>query len=278
MSPTIHTAAFRYHHLPYTYEILQTKTVDELDHVLSAPDFGGASVTMPHKLGIGKFCDEITDQAKIIGAVNTLVVSNEDEQSKRKSVIGENTDWSGLVACIQAKGGDVVEHAKTGLVIGAGGASRAALYALHTLGVKDVFLFNRTRSKAEKIAQDFSPIFEINVLSDLAEFVRMPNSMVDIIIGTIPADQTSEDYFPVELFANGKGICVDMAYKPRLTNLLRSAGKALGWRTVTGVEVLLEQAFAQSHLWLGLPVPKDLMVEELERFGQRKVADTKERL
>jgi shikimate 5-dehydrogenase len=77
------------------------------------------------------------------------------------------------------------------------------------------------------------------------------------------------------MFANERGICVDMAYKPRSTPLLKAAGRAKGWKTVTGVEVLLEQAFDQSQLWLGLPAPKRVMVEELERADERKVTDTK---
>ena len=252
--------------------------MDELSYVISAPSFGGASVTMPHKLGIGRLCDTVTEQARVIGAVNTLIVSDGDELLKRRKVIGDNTDWSGLVACLQSRGEGVVEHAKTGLVIGAGGASRAALYALHKLGVGDIFLVNRTRSTAEKIARDFSPLFNIIVLSNLAEIDEMGNCRPDIIIGTIPADQTTVDDFPVELFSNEKGICVDMAYKPRLTNLLIAAGKFSGWLTVAGVEVLLEQAFDQNHLWLGLPVPKDFMIQALENYDQRNVTETKLRL
>lgn len=215
---------------------------------------------MPHKLSISTYCTEISSPAKIIGAINTLVVTY-DSKGERSGMRGENTDWSGLVSCLKTKGRGVLEGAKTGLVIGAGGASRAALYALYQIGIKNIFLVNRTSSTAEKIAQDFSGLFEITVLSSLKDVVIRPN----IIIGTIPADKTSVEDFPEGLFATEKGVCVDMAYKPRETPLLKVAKVRDGWVAVTGVEVLLEQAFDQSELWLGLPAPKEKMIRALEK-------------
>jgi len=274
MSPTIHLAAFHRHSLPHTYIIHQTPTVEELGPLISSPSFGGSSVTMPHKLKISKFCNTITDHAQIIGAVNTLIPTH-DPVSKRRKIVGENTDWSGLVQCLQAKGAGITENAKTGLVIGAGGASRAALYALHKSGVQDIYLINRTRATANKIASDYAPIFKITVLSTLSEVGRTEESRPDIIIGTIPADKTSVEDFPASLFKKEKGICVDMAYKPRETPLLKVAGKVKGWNTVTGVEVLLEQAFVQSELWLELQAPRKHMIEELEREDARRAAEVK---
>jgi shikimate 5-dehydrogenase len=174
MSPVIHTAAFRHHGLPYTYEIRQTSTVDELVPLISSSSFGGSSVTMPHKLQISKYCDETTDHAKRIGAVNTLIVS-QDPVSRQMKIVGDNTDWSGLVECVKVKGREVISFAKTGLVIGAGGASRAALYALYQSGVENIHLVNRTRATSEQIARDYSSLFSITVLSSLYE-VGKPSS------------------------------------------------------------------------------------------------------
>ncbi|KAH8712045.1 hypothetical protein GQ44DRAFT_762923 [Phaeosphaeriaceae sp. PMI808] len=273
MSPVIHGAVFKYHSLPHTYEILQTETVDELSQIISQPSFGGASVTMPHKLSIGKFCSSISSHAQRIGAINTLIPALPRDGSSKASIKGDNTDWSGLVSCLKANGTGFLEHATTGLVIGAGGASRAALYALFQLGVKNILLFNRTRSTAEKIAADYSSLFQISVLSNLAGLSE--GQRPDIIIGTIPADKTSMGYFPPFLFGREKGICVDMAYKPRETPLLISAAMHAGWLTVTGVEVLLEQAYVQSNLWLGLPAPKDFIARELQRVDEERRLEAK---
>lgn len=227
---------------------------------------------MPHKLNISTYCSSVSEHVKAIGAVNTLVV-----EENGKGIRGENTDWSGLVSILKSKGEGIVESAKTGLVIGAGGASRAALYALSKLGIKDIYLVNRTRATAEKIASDFAELFKIKVFSNLDEISGLEErKRPEIIIGTIPADKTTMEYFPRGLFENEKkkGICVDMAYKPRETPLLKVASTFDGWKTATGVEVLLEQAFEQSELWLGLPAPKEVMVSELEAHDRRKAEES----
>jgi shikimate-5-dehydrogenase len=272
MSPIIHSAAFNFHSLPHTYTIHQTPTITPLAPLITSPAFGGASVTMPHKLNISTYCSSVSEHVKAIGAVNTLIVE------RGGGIKGENTDWSGLVSILRAKGEGIVEKAKTGLVIGAGGASRAALYALYKLGIKDIYLVNRTRATAEKIALDFSSLFMIRVFSNLDEISGLEEKQrPEIIIGTIPADKTTMEYFPRGLFGNEemKGVCIDMAYKPRETPLLKVAGTIQRWRTVTGVEVLLEQAFEQSELWLGLPAPKEVMVRELEAHDRRKAEESR---
>ena len=271
MSPVIHGAAFKHHGLPHTYEILQTQTVDELLPLIESPDFGGASVTMPHKLTIRQYCSSVSPHAKTIGAINTLVVVPPTQVSDQWGIKGDNTDWSGLVACLKSKGGDAIEDATTGLVIGAGGAARAALYALYQLGIKNILLVNRTRSKAEKIATDYSSTFEITVLPTLARLSEMQRP--DIIISTIPADKITTEYFPASLFGKKIGVCVDMAYKPRETPLLKVAEEHKGWATVSGAEVLLEQAFDQSQLWLGLPAPREFMANELRRDDEKRAAE-----
>lgn len=267
MSPVIHTAAFEHHRLPYTYTIHETPTVDSLSDIISLPSFGGASVTMPHKIYINKFCNSISEHAKAIGAINTLLASS--LSCGTRMIMGENTDWSGLVECLKVKAADIIESATTGLVIGAGGAARAALYALYQCGIKNIYLVNRTRSNADDVARHYAPLFSITVLSSLSEIAGYGISKPDVIIGTIAADRTCEEDFPDCLFAREKGVCVDMSYKPRMTPLLEKARAKKGWKTVTGVEVLLEQGFLQSELWLDLPAPKEVMIRELERHDQR---------
>lgn len=261
MSPTIHLAGFCHYSLPHTYEIHQTETVDELSSLVSSSNFGGASVTMPHKLAIGKFCSTITEHARVIGAVNTLI--REDETNTRLE--GDNTDWTGLVEILRQKSIDASNEQEAGLVIGACGASRAALYAMYQTGLKTIYLFNRTKSRAEDIARDFAALFEIIILDNLEDFSSHVYTAPDVIIGTIPAEyyMTSEK-FPPALFVKPHGICVDMSYKPRHTPLLGAALRSgQCWATVTGIEVLLEQAFDQFELWTGEKAPKAVMREAL---------------
>jgi len=256
-SPLIHATGFRHYGLPHTYDIREPVLVDEVAPLIADDFFGGASVTMPHKLAVHKFCEQQTVHAKRIGAINTLIVRH-DEHGQRY-LLGENTDWSGLYSIITQGAKSSQKQTQTGLVLGAGGASRAALYALFQAGVTDIALVNRTRANAEKLASHFSSIFHVKVFSTVQDLDTQP----DIIIGTIPADRTQRSDFEV-LFkdASKPGLCIDMAYKPRRTPLLATAEES-GWETVPGVEVLLHQAFAQFELWTGLEAPRTKMLEAL---------------
>ncbi|KAL4866121.1 hypothetical protein BDV12DRAFT_210665 [Aspergillus spectabilis] len=266
ISPTIHNAGFAHDNLPHTYTIHELSAVDSILPLMKDPLFGGASVTMPHKLHVSKFCTEISETARAIGAINTLVVyERESDTGRRKRVIsGDNTDWSGLYAIIKKyieekreRQGETTK-VKTGLVIGAGGASRAALYALYRAGIQQIYLVNRTLSTAEKVRDDYRTLFDIAVLRSLPSLPSLP----EIIIGTVPAETTTETQF--ESLFQGQGLCIDMSYKPPQTPLLAVAQRCKGWTTVTGVEVLLAQAFDQYGLWTGLEPPKREMIEAVE--------------
>ncbi|OJJ00772.1 hypothetical protein ASPVEDRAFT_128860 [Aspergillus versicolor CBS 583.65] len=263
ISPTIHNTGFTHHALPHTYTIRESASIDEVGRLIHAQSFGGASVTMPHKLQVHKFCTEVSETAKAIGAINTLIPTGHEHGNS--SIIGDNTDWSGLYAIIMKytktspDGEGQGKSLKAGLVIGAGGASRAALYAMFKAGVQHIYLVNRTQSIAENVRDDFRCSFNITVIPDLSESSR-PESP-DIIIATVPAETTSEEQFGSLFKDRSEGLCIDMSYKPRQTPLLTVAQRHSGWATVTGVEVLLAQAFDQFKLWTGLEPPREEMIE-----------------
>ncbi|OJJ61438.1 hypothetical protein ASPSYDRAFT_87982 [Aspergillus sydowii CBS 593.65] len=262
ISPTIHNTGFTHHALPYTYTIRESASIDEVASLIHEPSFGGASVTMPHKLQVHKFCTEVSETARAIGAINTLIPTHND--SGKRGIIGDNTDWSGLYAIIMkyttsTNGQGQGKSLNAGLVIGAGGASRAALYAMYKAGVNHVCLVNRTQSVAEKVRDDFKDLFDITVIPDLSE--SSPLESPDVIIGTVPAETTSEEQFGTLFKARSRGLCIDMSYKPRQTPLLTVAQRHEGWAAVTGVEVLLAQAFDQFELWTGLEPPREAMIE-----------------
>lgn len=260
ISPTIHNAGFRHYGLPYTYDIRESQSIDDVKGLITDDRFGGSSVTMPHKLQVHKFCTEQTETARLIGAINTLVIKCSGD---KRSITGDNTDWSGLHSIITSYA-ESVEQPKVGLVIGAGGAARAALYAMHRAGCQSIYVVNRTLANAEKVKEDFKATFEINVLPSLKDLPQKP----DVIIGTIPADATNEEQF-ASIFGS-RGLCIEMAYKPRQTPLLTMAQKHEHWHTVTGVEVLLEQAYDQFRLWTEREPPKEQMMEAVALHEREK--------
>ncbi|KAH8996222.1 Pentafunctional AroM protein [Lactarius akahatsu] len=247
MSPTLHNTAFKLLGLPHSYERLQTEDVNhEVRFTLTVPDFGGASVTIPFKRDIIAHLDQLSPEAKAIGAVNTIIPRAKDGS---QILFGDNTDWIGIRNVVRDRLPSSVRKVDSALVIGAGGTARAAIYALHSLGATRIYLFNRTRRSAEGI-------------------VVAPS----VIVSTVPASATTTNegvpnalLLPSALFSAEAGVVVDMAYKPAETPLLKLAKTAVPadrtWRTVAGIEVLLEQGFQQFELWTGRTCPRSAVAK-----------------
>ena len=267
-SPTLHNTGFETLGLPHEYETFETKEVgEEIKAAITAPEFGGASVTIPFKLDVIPLLDSLSPEAKTIGAVNTIIPVVKPDGSK--SLHGDNTDWRGIREAILSKLPTRVTQPGAGLIIGAGGTSRAAIYALQSLGTKKIYLFNRTRSSAQALVDAF-PDAKIDLVESLGSWSGTPPT---IVVSTVPAQATSTEqdvtgsvYLPESIFEAHSGIVVDMAYKPAETPLLtlaKTVGK--GWQIVRGVEVLLEQGYCQFELWTERRAPKKVMAEAVLR-------------
>jgi pentafunctional AROM polypeptide len=258
MSPTLHNTGFQVLGLPHRYGLLECHMVEYAeDAILKDPNFGGASVTIPHKVAIMKYLDEVTENAKVIGAVNTIYVRDTIAQDgeKKREFIGENTDYIGMKRRIQSLMLDISNPPEEGLVIGGGGTARAALYTLQKIGVKKIYLWNRTISKAHDLQKAFEGIIDVQAIDSLDAKIEP-----GIIISTVPADSGIE--LPEHLYGGIKGIICDMAYKPRRTKLLLQAERK-GWSCVEGIEVLISQGIAQFEIWTGKRAPVDKIEEEV---------------
>ncbi|KAF9653571.1 aromatic amino acid family biosynthesis-like protein [Thelephora ganbajun] len=263
-SPTLHNTGFETLGLPHKYEILETKEVGEqIKAAITAPEFGGASVTIPFKLDVIPLLDSLSPEAKLIGAVNTIVPVVKPDGSK--TLHGDNTDWRGIREAILSKLPTKITQPGAGLIIGAGGTSRAAIYALQSLGTKKIYLFNRTRSSAQALVDAF-PDAKVELVENLGNW---SGPSPTIVVSTVPAQATSIEqnvaesmYLPESVFEAHSGVVVDMAYKPAETPLLtlaKTVGK--GWQCVKGVEVLLEQGYVQFELWTGRRAPREVIAE-----------------
>ncbi|KAF7795466.1 hypothetical protein EIP86_006627 [Pleurotus ostreatoroseus] len=272
MSPMLHNTAYKVLGLPHKYELLETKTVgEEIKAALASPDFGGASVTIPFKLDVIPLLDSLSPHAEAIGAVNTIVPLRREDGTV--ALYGENTDWLGIRECIVARLPATSARPKAALVIGAGGTARAAIYALSKIGVRTIYLFNRTRASAEALVQAF-PNVDVRIIDRLGAW---PVDAPTVIVSTVPASATTLDgtsldalYLPAEIFAkDSEGVVVDMAYRPALTPLLQLAGNvAKGWKCVRGLDVLLEQGYAQFFLWTNRQCPKRAVAEVVQKAYQ----------
>lgn len=259
--PALHNVAFRELGLPHHYSIYQSEVVDEsVRELIGQPNFGGASITFPHKLQIAKFLDSVSLCAQQIGAVNPVLVK--ENKAGSRLLIGDNADWIGIKSCIEVSGLHIPLNG-TAVILGAGGAARAAVYTLQKLGVSEVFIVNRTRSRAEAIATDF-PAMKFHMCTSLTELCQSGTPNVSIVIGCVPADDLTEKDVPDELYSGMKsGVLVEMAYRPQTTALMQVARRHEGWKVFGGVDVLKEQAYEQFALWTGRRAPKSVMVDAM---------------
>ena len=274
MSPTLHNAGFDILGLPHHYQLLETQELGhEIKAAISAPDFGGASVTIPYKLDIIPLLDKLTPAAKAIGAVNTIIPQG---QQSERVLVGDNTDWLGIKVSISNSLGKTPIRAA--VVIGAGGTARAAIYALQALNTQVIYLFNRTISKAEELARAF-PEARIKVVEQLGHWPSNSHPP-NIIVSTVPAAATTTNEKETGLiflsknmftYREGLGVVIDMAYRPAETPLLRLAKEAGDqWVLVPGLEVLLRQGYEQFHLWTGRSCPKESVAKRVyERYNSQ---------
>ncbi|CAG8526249.1 3567_t:CDS:2 [Scutellospora calospora] len=257
MSPTIHNTGFKTLGLPHYYDLFESENVEDVKPILEDSQFGGASVTIPHKLNIMKYLDRLSEHATIIGAVNTIIV--ETDSNGNRKLVGDNTDWLGMFHLIKPL--VKIDSTTSGLIIGAGGTSRAALYALHQLGVSTIYMYNRTQSKISDLVSQF-PTYGIIPITSLSQTLTQSPQ---IIISSIPA--TSNMEFPDEIFQFGKGVIVEMAYKPRRTNLLKK-GEEKGWIGIEGIQILIEQGIHQFEKWTKRKAPRNFIKDNtLEKYN-----------
>ena len=263
-SPALHNTLFRQTGLPHEYSRLETDQVEEVIEVIRAPEFGGASVTIPLKLDIIPLLDDITDAAKIIGAVNTIVPSPR-EPGMVPRLVGENTDWLGMTHSLVSASYTTVSSGAPGsaLVIGAGGTARAAIYALQSLAHSPIYIVSRSPSKLSAMISTFPVEFNIIPLTELSAAESI-SDVPRVAIATIPADKPIEQNMR-EILATmlrhpnatttQQRTLLEMAYKPSQTALMQMA-KDAGWVTIPGLEVLSAQGWYQvrSHEEIGCSV------------------------
>ncbi|EPX73209.1 pentafunctional aromatic polypeptide Aro1 [Schizosaccharomyces octosporus yFS286] len=256
-SPVLHNTAYKLLGLPHSYEAYETDTVEEVEGILRSPDFGGANVTIPYKLPIMQYMDDLSHEARFFGAVNTVIPSMKEGKLHLR---GDNTDWRGIYDTFTAALDGMSLAESSALVIGAGGTSRAAIYTLHRLGVSQIYLVNRTLANSYAVQNVFPPEYNIKVLdADKVTSEDLNGVSIASAISTVPADKAlpeSVDRLVKALIATGdrQSIFLDMAYKPLHTPLMGVASEH-GWRCSSGLEVLVRQGLASFQMWTGMNPP-----------------------
>ena len=260
LSPAMHNFAFGALLMPHKYALNEQQSVDAYLPVLADPLFGGASVTIPHKETIIPLLDEVRGAACTIGAVNTIVV----EADGRK--VGYNTDWLGIkrpvLRQLRSRGvpwdnaNNIYSNTRNiGLIIGAGGAARAAIYAVQDLGLDAVIYNPRDVALAEKVAAEFGG--KAITVEEFQSGKVLNPSHVHLVISCIPAEAEFE--LPAYLLDTPVlPVIFDAVYKPAYTKLIAQAKKH-GCFFVQGATMLLEQGLEQFELWHKRRAPRIVM-------------------
>tara|TARA_B100000408_G_scaffold84072_1_gene64255 strand:+ start:173 stop:994 length:822 start_codon:yes stop_codon:yes gene_type:complete len=250
LSPNIHNAAFRHSKLDHTYiayKIPAGELAAGID-ALKAIKIAGFNVTIPHKIEMMKFLDEMDTTCKVIGAVNTVL----NENGKLK---GYNTDMIGFLDPIKKKN-LTIKNSQV-LLLGAGGAARAIITAMIKEKASKISIVNRTQENANKLA-DFAKKIGGNVDTISIQEANKLITDYKFIINSTSIGMRNEPS-PISTENIGKNsIVYDIVYQPINTDLIKKS-KENGATIIYGYEMLLSQAACSFEIWHKMEAPYDAM-------------------
>lgn len=271
-SPAMHNAVFEALSLPLSYSIFDTTNEkEEIAALFKDETFYGGNVTIPFKRVVIPLLSKLSASALAIGAVNTVV-----RCPVTAELFGDNTDWLGICLPLQralrSSSPRTGTGANIGLVIGAGGTSRAAAFALSSMDdVDTVVVWNpRTYSKAVALAQEFSA-----VSVESLEQISALGGRVVAVVGTIPPVAQTEAVLAclaTHVLTPFSPVVLDAVYLPRRTGLLQAA-EAAQCVAIEGKEMLLEQGVFGSERWIHartyVPVMRSALLRHMEAMEQQ---------
>jgi len=311
LSPNMHNAAYQALGMPHNYKALSACALDVVRD-LAADDYcGGFAVTQPFKVEVLKYLTSLSKHATIIRAVNTVlpvrrvfndkvpedveVINTRNQSGPIHFLHGDNTDWIGIRACVRRGLSPIntVRSHSCGLIVGAGGMARASIYAMLHMGVRNIFVYSRTVSTAEELADYYNNLDSEMMPGDYhvrshgksrpsPKIVHVIRSMNDswpsgfrpptMIVSSVPAERNAHGKLVAPftlpqdwLKSPTGGVLLEHTYEPLETDLVRQVrAEALrGWIVMTGLDMLPEQAFAQFELFTGRRAPRRIMRQEV---------------
>lgn len=243
LSPKLHSYWLNRYGIEGEYTALKV-TEDALETTLRelpGKGFIGANVTIPHKVSVMQFADQLTDRATLIGAANTLIFKEDGR------IFADNTDGYGFMANLRQGAPEWDPKAGPAAIFGAGGAARAIIVALADAGVPEIIIANRTRAKAEALRADFGARVTV------VDWVQADKMLEDAntVINTTSLGMTGAHEFKVSLDAlSPKAVVTDIVYNPLQTPFLKAAAEK-GCTTVDGLGMLLHQGVPGFERWFG---------------------------
>lgn len=266
ISAAIQKSGFESLGLEGTYDVLETTPENLIERIkfLKVNDYNGFNVTIPLKVPMSLFLDDIDDYANVAGCVNTVKINSD------KTFVGYNTDIYGFKKAIPA---DIDLKGKTAGILGTGGAARAAVVGLAEKGIKNIDFYTRniinSKQTLDYVRAQF-PDIEFNVYQ--IQHIRSL-SETDIIVNATPIGMKGymADVMPLEPHDLDRlkpdTVIYDIVYNPMKTILIKEAQKR-GLRTITGIDMLIYQAQRAIEIWTGKsPDAKVMKITALETLN-----------
>jgi len=268
LSPVMHETAFKHLDLNYRYllfDIYPQNLKKALDSLIPL-NFRGINLTLPHKKRAMAFLDKISDDAKVMGAVNTVVV----EHGK---LIGYNTDGKGFVASLE-KGGRVKLKNKKVVILGAGGAAHAIATQLALSRVNRLSIFNIVLHEAQDLAVRIKRYVH-NTNTEF--FILKPGNVLDekmrdadiIVNATSVGLKESDPLLINPSVLDKRHLVCDVIYNPARTKLLMAAKRRKA-KTMNGLGMLIYQGATCFELWTGKKAPVQIMKKALEKALKKR--------
>ena len=264
-APLLHSTLLKGVSVPWTFSLNETQDASEFLPALKQSDIIGCAVTMPYKVTMMSAVDEVTDEGRMIGAINTVFLRKSADGRTR--YIGTNTDCIGVRESFLQNFPGIISKStgKSGLVIGGGGACRAAVYALWKwMGVNKIYMVNRMESEVQAIIDSFKEtgfsgeLIWVSSVSQ-AEALEAPA----LVVGTVPDFPPKEEgeilarkIIETFLGKEEKGYILEMCYHPSPRTAFFDLGERSGWKVLYGTEAMIWQGVAQQVLWTELAFEK----------------------
>lgn len=238
MSPLIHTTSFQDYDIPAVLVPfpMPPEDIPTLFKSIRLLNIRGLCVTIPHKQTIIPYLDEVTDRVKKAGAANLIYWDGD-------KLCGDNTDIIGFMEPLRQK--NLSADYKKVLLLGAGGAARAAVVGLHDLGYTDITVTDIVTDLPNALAKEFN--------LKVVPWDKRHEVEAQIIVNSTPLGMQGkfEDQTPYEqAWFKGKGVAYDIVYTPYHTRFRNEAEKA-GWESISGRDMFIGQANAQFKIWTG---------------------------
>jgi quinate dehydrogenase len=271
ISPTLHHVVYTAMGKPLWGQVLNETTdlPGTLKQLQGDPTFMGTGVTMPYKVAVIPLLDELTPEACAIGAVNTVYPRPDPVNPAKARYWGTNTDCIGIRDAFLANVPDpTAYYGRPGLVVGGGGTSRAAVYALqHFFACTPIYIINRDAAEVAAVQSECvargltTDLIHITSVTE-AQSLPPPGAIVSAIPNftpSTPAEQMVRQILTAFLSQPHKGALLEMCYHPSPHTQIAALAARYDWQVILGTEALIGQGLEQAKLWTGVEITPEIL-------------------